>query len=244
MRVEGFVIHLARATQRRPQVEYLRARLPMPVHVVDAVDGRAMTPAEIDAVRRPALYRPHYPFALGAGEVGCFLSHRKAWREIIERDLDAGLVIEDDVAVNVDGFMRVMNVVQEIAGPADFVRFPRRLRGENGPTVGRGEGNCVVIEPRTPAFGMQMQLVGRDSARKLLAATEVFDRPVDAILQMRWLHGSRILSTRPLVIREIAQDLGGTLVQAGRRGLIETIVREVRRPLYRGSVRLRNRLGA
>jgi hypothetical protein len=53
----------------------------------------------------------------------------------------------------------------------------------------------------------------------------------------------RILSARPLVTREISSELGGTLIQTSRRSFIETVVREVRRPLYRGSVRLKNRLG-
>ena len=242
MRIEGFVIHLARAEQRRPQVETLRGSLPMPVHVIDAVDGRAMTPDQIAAVCQPALHWPRYPFALGAGEIGCFLSHRKAWREIVERDIVAGLIVEDDVAVDIGGFTRIMELVSAVAGPADFVRFPQKLRGETGAEVGSGQEGCSLIEPATPAFGMVMQLVGREAARKLLDATEVFDRPVDAVLQMRWLHGVRILSARPLVTTEISRDLGGTLAQSGRRGILETIGREIRRPLYRGAVRLRNRL--
>lgn len=242
MRIEGFVVHLARAEQRRPQVEALRNALPMPVHVVDAVDGRAMTPGEIAAVYRPRLHRPRYPFALGAGEIGCFLSHRKAWREIVTRGLDAGLIVEDDVAVDGEGLRRLLDLVGQVTGPADFVRFPQKERGEAGPVVARGEGGALLIEPATPAFGMVMQIVGRDAAARLLALTETFDRPVDAVLQMRWLHRLRVLSARPLVTAEISRDLGGTLAQSGRRGLFATAKREIQRPLYRGTVRLRNRL--
>jgi hypothetical protein len=32
------------------------------------------------------LHRPRYPFALRAAEIGCFLSHRRAWREILDRE--------------------------------------------------------------------------------------------------------------------------------------------------------------
>ena len=245
MRIEAFVIHLARAEQRRPQVEALRAALPMPVHVVDAVDGRAMAPGEIASVYRPRLHRPRYPFALGAGEIGCFLSHRKAWREIVERGLDAGLIVEDDVAVDAEGLRRLLDLVGTVTGPADFVRFPQKDRGETGPVVGRGEGGSLLIEPATPAFGMVMQIVGRDAAARLLALTETFDRPVDAVLQMRWLHRMRVLSARPLVTAEISRELGGTLAQSGaetgRRSLLDTVKREIQRPLYRVAVRLRNR---
>jgi GR25 family glycosyltransferase involved in LPS biosynthesis len=244
MRIEGFVIHLARAVQRRPQVETLRGALPMPVHIVDAVDGRAMTPAETAAVCRPRLYRPRYPFALGAGEIGCFLSHRKAWREIVERGLDAGLIVEDDVAVDTETFSRLLELVRTVAGPGDFIRFPQKLRGETGPVIASGDGGLSIIEPATPAFGMVMQIVGRDAAARLLELTETFDRPVDAVLQMRWLHGLRILSARPTVTTEISRELGGTLAQSSRKSLYGTLAREIRRPLYRGAVRLGNRLFA
>jgi len=242
MRIEGFVIHLARAERRRPQVEALRGALPMPVHVIEAVDGRAMTPNEIASVYRPRLYRPRYPFALGAGEIGCFLSHRKAWREIVARDLDAGLIVEDDVAVDAERLRRLLDLVGQVAGPADFVRFPQKERGEAGPVVGRGESGSLLIEPVTPAFGTVMQIVGRDAAARLLDLTETFDRPVDVLLQMRWLHRIRILSARPLVTAEISRELGGTLVQARRHSLSATMKREIQRPLYRGTVRLLNRL--
>lgn len=242
MRIEGFVIHLARAERRRPQVEALRGALPMPVHVIEAVDGRAMTPNEIASVYRPRLYRPRYPFALGAGEIGCFLSHRKAWREIVARDLDAGLIVEDDVPVDAERLRRLLDLVGQVAGPADFVRFPQKERGEAGPVVGRGESGSLLIEPVTPAFGTVMQIVGRDAAARLLDLTETFDRPVDVLLQMRWLHRIRILSARPLVTAEISRELGGTLVQARRHSLSATMKREIQRPLYRGTVRLLNRL--
>ena len=60
---------------------------------------------------------------------------------------------------------------------------------------------------------MQMQFVGREAARRLLAATETFDRPIDSLIQMQWLHGARVLSARPLVVREIDLELGGTVLQ-------------------------------
>jgi hypothetical protein len=59
---------------------------------------------------------------------------------------------------------------------------------------------------------------------------------------MRWLHRIRILSARPLVTAEISRELGGTLVQARRHSLSATMKREIQRPLYRGTVRLLNRL--
>ncbi|MCY0093295.1 hypothetical protein [Hoeflea ulvae] len=62
--VEAFIIHLARADARRPQVDRLLAACPVPAGIVDAVDGRDMSGAEIDAVYSSA---PCMPRAIRSG---------------------------------------------------------------------------------------------------------------------------------------------------------------------------------
>ncbi len=235
MRIEAFVIHLARAHQRRPQVEQLCAALPMPAHIVDAVDGRTLDDAAVAAVYERDLHRPRYPFALGKGEIGCFLSHRKAWQEIVERDLDAGLIVEDDVEVGPD-FPDVLKVATEVSSLADYVRFPRRTRGERTREALATSGDVAVMRTRLPGLGTQAQLVGRDAARMLLDFTRVFDRPVDTTLQMQWLHRVRMLTARPVTLREIHSAVGGSVVQAKGRPISHVLGREVRRSAYRLSL--------
>ena len=91
-KVEAFVIHLARATQRRAQVERIVAACPLKTRVLDAVDGRAMSEDERAAVYRADLHEPRYPFRIGPGEIGCFLSHRNAWQTMLDEGLDASLI--------------------------------------------------------------------------------------------------------------------------------------------------------
>ena len=86
IRAEAFIIHLARAEARKPQVERLAATLPLPINVINAVDGLALGDREIEAAYRRHLYRPRYPFALRKAEIGCFLSHRKAWQAACRAD--------------------------------------------------------------------------------------------------------------------------------------------------------------
>ena len=234
MRVEGFVIHLARAEQRQPQVEKLRRDLTMPVHVVDAVDGSNLTQEQIDVVYGRKLHRPRYPFDLRVGEVGCFLSHRDAWREIVRRDLDAGLIVEDDVEVDVGLLQQILDLHAGVFDPSDYLRLPRKSN-EKGEAIA-GAGNITIFEPVVPGVGMQMQLVGRDAAAALLAETERFDRPVDTTLQLR-RNDIRLLSSRPVCISEISARIGGSVIQKKSKGLREIISREVKRALYRAKVR-------
>ena len=92
------IIHLERSVERKPQVKKLKKDLPFQTKVVEAVDG---SNPDIDFSKSytPRLLRPRYPFSLRSAEVACFQSHRKCWQEILDRGLDAALIIEDDVDI-------------------------------------------------------------------------------------------------------------------------------------------------
>ena len=231
MKLRAFVIHLARAQERSAHVRSLLPRLPVDAAVLDAVDGTALSPAEINAVYRRQLVRPRYPFALRTGEIACFLSHRKAWQAILDANLDAGLIVEDDVEID-PGFARLLDFAVAQMRPGNYIRFPRRERGEAGPAIARS-GELSLVAPALPGLGTQAQLVTRQAASGLLAATETFDRPIDATLQMRWLHPARILAARPIRIREIHDHLGGSVIQKAKKPTSEIVAREWKRAAYR-----------
>ena len=239
MSCRGYIIHLKRATDRRRQAEAFAASLPMPAEILDAIDGRAMPAAALQERARRNLISPRYPFPLANGEIACFLSHRRAWQAIIDSGCDAGLIAEDDVAATSPDFLPLIKTVLDGMSPVDFVRFPMRARGEQGRRTW-GVGQLHVIEPRLPALNMQMQIVGREAARLLLAASEEFDRPVDSFVQMQWLHGARMLSARPIVIRELGGELGGSVIHPRRRTIVDRLVHEIQRPLIRLAVRQAN----
>lgn len=238
MKAEALVIHLARAEKRRSQVERLMVKLPLATVVIDAVDGLGEPDEALFSRYRRVLHGPRYPFELRRQEIACFLSHRKAWSEIVKRGLDAGLVVEDDVDTD-EVFGDVLEAVMAALQPRDLIRFPRWSRGEQGFEIARSR-HISIIEPGLPGLGMQMQLIGREAARSLLEATEQFDRPVDTTVQMRWLHSVRILSARPIAIREIHPALGGTVIQKKAKPYGEVLSREVKRSLYRLAVRMEN----
>jgi len=237
--VAAFIIHLERAAKRGEHVRGLIERLPVKAEILDAVDALEMGEGDITPVYARSLHSPYYPFELRKSEVACFLSHRKAWAAIVDRQLDAGLIIEDDVEVDA-GFAAQLKLAIDTVQPQDYIRFPRWPRGEAGTEIVRDGANSI-IEPELPGLGMQMQLVGREAASALLAATERFDRPVDTTIQMRWLHPIRVLSARPITIREIDFDLGGSIVQGKNKTLLGRLKREVLRPWYRVTLYLYNK---
>jgi GR25 family glycosyltransferase involved in LPS biosynthesis len=159
--------------------------------------------------------------------------------EIVDRDLDAGVIVEDDVGIDPANFSAALRFVLEIVGGGDYVRFPWRDHKDSGPTIA-AQGKFSLREPRHVGLGMLAQVVGRDAAARLLAATGSFDRPVDTFLQMRWAHHVRMLALTSVKLEHLDAKLGGTTLHRGGRSLREKLAREALRARYRASVALRN----
>ncbi|KAM8933898.1 inactive glycosyltransferase 25 family member 3 [Pelodytes ibericus] len=97
---EIFLINLVRRTERRERMLRSLHEQEIACRVLHAVDGRALNSSDIKHLGvnlLPGFYDPFSGRTLTKGEVGCFLSHFQIWKEIVDQQLDATLVLEDDV---------------------------------------------------------------------------------------------------------------------------------------------------
>jgi len=225
MNVKMMVIHMP-SSGRRQLVDRLLDACPYPSRILPAVDGRTLHSGESAGYRR-RLLAPGYPFPLTAGEIGCFLSHRAAWREIIAGGADFGLVFEVDDAL----FWPQVEMAVAVASPDAIVRFPI-----DAPQAGEA---VSITQTRHPRLRTQCQLVGSTAARRLLDSTTQFDRPVDSYLQLVWHHHVPTLTAAPSFLRERSAETGGSLIQAVSTTKPGKLWREIARPLYRAQVAIR-----
>ena len=234
MKVEGYIIHLTRAKARLPQVEKLKACLPVTTHVIDAVDAEQLSAAQ-KLTHQKNVHRPRYPFAMRQSEIACFLSHRLAWQTLLDSDNDAALIVEDDVDIDDTTFKPAYALACEHLADG-YVRFPKVLNELPLKIIASAE-KTTLFHPAALALGMQLQLVSRAAAVLLLKATERFDRPVDTSLQMRWLTGVSATVVSPSGVHEIDAQLGGTTI-GQKKSLREILHREIMRPVYRYKIHL------
>ena len=233
------IIHLERSVERKPQVKKLKKDLPFQTKVVEAVDG---SNPDIDFSKSytPRLLRPLYPFSLRSAEVACFQSHRKCWQEILDRGLEAALIIEDDVDI-IDGeFTAAVKLAMKEIKMGDLIRFPMKPREKPRNKSVRSD-NISIFEPTVVGLGTQAQIVTYDAARRLLEKTEHFDRPIDVYLQLRWKHGVRILTLWPHGVCERSSSLGGSLI-GKERSNGDKLRRELLRPFYRAKLNIYSRI--
>ncbi|MAO82233.1 MAG: glycosyl transferase [Nocardioides sp.] len=235
----SFIIHLARATMRKSNVERLAGTAPGDVCVVDAVDAEGLTGGVIAEWTGKTGRFPWYPFELRKSEIACFLSHRKVWEMIVESGEPGAFVFEDDVVLDSAEFEKARGLVLRYAEPHHFIRFPCVRREAPGMVIA-SEQDTHLFRPAVIGLGMQAQYVGRDAAARLLDTTRPFDRPVDTTLQMTWMTGQPAYSVWPSGVSEISSDIGGSMI-GSRKSVFERGYRELARPLYRVALWLTSR---
>jgi GR25 family glycosyltransferase involved in LPS biosynthesis len=236
---KAFILHLERAASRKANVQALKAALPIESEVVGAIDGARLTPPEVDAAYARRRFEPRYPFALAATEIGAFLSHRAAWRRIVDEDLDFAFIFEDDAEIDPGAFAALMAFVAAERDAWDYVLLPAKPT-QSGTAVAR-RGDLALLRPDAPPLRAIAQIVSRAAAARLLDRTLPFDRPIDTLLQMTWVTGQPLLVASPSPIRDVSRETGGSTVQRKSMGILDRLHHEAMRPIYRAQVLIRYR---
>lgn len=179
----ALVINLDDQPARLAHVRDEVGRLAVPgleVRRIAAVDGRAMDAAALDAFIGAS------PRARGwlPGQIGCLLSHREAWRAIVESGDGHGVVFEDDVHV-ARAAAPFLRDASWVPSDADVVRLEASGKAQRlGAPVATPHGRALrpVL---SEAWNGTAYLIRADTAAMLLAAPRRWWQPLDFLLYDR-----------------------------------------------------------
>lgn len=236
--IATYIIHLQRAVARKANAEALCDQLGPNARIIHAVDSLDLDRLIVEARSNGSPQYPPYPFPPKSTEVATFQSHRACWQQLLDDGHDAALIVEDDIRLE-PGFQDALSLAISNLPRGGFVRFPWKRR-EALRSVVASSGVVQLYRPKVVGLGMLAQIVTRDAARRLLATSEQFDRPVDTFLQLSWVHGVDVMSVWPSGVVEISDALGGSTIHT-RRMRSDWLRREILRPAYRLAVSLRSR---
>lgn len=233
MTTSALVITLRRSSARAQQVCRIMERCPVPCEIWDASDGAQMSNEQIATVYQPRLHTPYYPFPLRPGEIGCFLSHRRIWQRMVDESIPRLLILEDDIEM-LPNFDQSLQHAIETAPHDGYVQFQVRQLRIAGDGSSRN-GQPRLIKPTVVPLRTSAQLVTLNAATRLLHFTDTFDRPVDASIQLTWMHGATVLVSSPQSVTEVSASIGGSTIgtQKNRKPVLKRIRREFDRTLYR-----------
>jgi len=195
---EAFVINLDRHPERLKFMRTQFQALGLDFTRVQAVDG------SVEADRRDLSAASYAP--LSVGEIGCFESHRKAWRMIVERDLPCGIVFEDDVAIASD--LGQLQFDEDLLQSADLIKIDTHPRASLLGTIDhalQGSERRVVrlLGSENSASGY---VITRHGAERLLKLSENYILPLDLFLyhsEYSVFIGSKIWKLMPTAVTQV-----------------------------------------
>ena len=175
MTVPVYLINLDRSPDRLNQMESRFSEIGVTFERVKAFDGKNLRAEEINAVR---LFVPGW-LPLSAGEVGCYLSHRKCWQLISNREDPYGCIFEDDVLL-APQLGEFLSDAEWVPKNADVVKLET-----SGIKVWLDAGRINLNEGfqlsrlRSVHYRAGGYILSREAAKNLVSQTRRFSVPVD-----------------------------------------------------------------
>ena len=188
------VINLDHSTARLAETRRQLEQLGLPFHRIPAVDGLALSAPERSRCYDPGLNRLQFHKSLSDGEIGCYLSHLRAWQWIVDHDLDYALILEDDVACGPE-LIAALDCLEQLPPGWDLIKLGSFSRKPILATTSVDSFQlCRYLKPPISAFA---QVVSRRAAEQLLRTRVPFGRPIDVDLQHPWETGLEVLGLEP-----------------------------------------------
>ncbi len=188
------VINLDRSTARLARIQSQLAALGLPFHRLPAVDGNGLPNAGGEPAYSEELNRRLYHKPLVPGEIGCYLSHLRAWQWLLDHSCKSAVILEDDVTVGED-FVPALELLSRIAEPWDVIKLGSL---SSKPVLHSTPlGPFALRRYRKTPISAFAQAVSRQGAEKLLRTRLPFGRPVDVDLQHVWENDLSVFGLEP-----------------------------------------------
>jgi GR25 family glycosyltransferase involved in LPS biosynthesis len=152
--------------------------------------------------------------SLTSGEVAAYAGHRRVWQAFIDGGGAHALIFEDDFHIaDVNRFRDVLAECLSIDDTWDIVKFfdfnPKRVVRR------RHLATTDLVAYKYPASGAVAYFISSAAARRLLKRNYIY-RPIDEDLSWPWEFGLRVWSTQPNLVKEVSEELGGSLLEITR----------------------------
>jgi glycosyl transferase family 25 len=198
--IPTIVINLDRDMDRRTTMATRLSALNVPHTFLRALDGRDLSPEELERYAPRA--QRDYPIPLLPGEIACGISHLTAIAAGLRHDGDFFCVLEDDLLVEPD--LAVCLDPQFLASlPAfDVLRlFTHIDRWDKPSKIVKYFNDRIVVRMLRPGWGCQGQIYSRRGAEKILKSMTNVCAPMDfALYHDCRVSGLKVLEMRPGIV--------------------------------------------
>ena len=190
------LISLKRSESRRPVAVGALSRLSyLDWHILEGIDGLQLqnTPPEY----REAKVTRLLGFPLTPSEIGCFLSHRQAWVQCIEKDQPT-LILEDDFCV-APNFEQVISALNHQDLDWDIARLQGLVDTPHSVII--SESDFQIVVNHEDPLGATGYIIKPNAAKKLVQQSNEIYEPLDHFLEHHRKHHQKIIAFKPYPIK-------------------------------------------
>ena len=210
--IQAYYISLEKAEDRRKRLLPLLEKLRIPFEWIVAVYGKELPRPEKDKVTDKEIFRALMGKNIVDGEIGCYLSHLKAWKTFLQSKHSYALIIEDDASFNPVELNKVVNELIANNDKWDYVNLDP-WRTTNARAIKNISDKFCLMVPKQRVWLTTCQLINRKAAASLIQRALPIKMPVDHFVYRSWELGYKFRTVEPKIVRQIGND---TYIQQNR----------------------------
>lgn len=196
MQILILVINLDRSADRLGDMARKLDSMGLSFERIVAVDGSTLTEERKRGVYRKRFWRRE----LTAGEIGCYLSHLKAMRYMLEKKVDKAIILEDDVELS-EEFRLIALGHKDIKLDFDILKLKGRVPAKQTYFEVSPHSDKKIISVFT-SYGSAAYLLTEKGARRVLDRLSVIKYPYDNDLFCNWRNGLTIYNLFPYPVHQ------------------------------------------
>jgi glycosyl transferase family 25 len=189
--IQVLVISLAGSDARQQKVRAELDKTSLNWRFLDAVRGSTLI--SIPKEYKPAKVKNLLGFELTPNELGCFLSHKKAWQECVDKNIPT-IIFEDDFFL-LPHFEKAIAYLMNDGGNWKAVRLQGLSKVSQA--VIQSNGDISLVRNIGDAVGATAYLLKPEAAKILVEASNDIYEPLDHFLEHHQKHHLEFLAISP-----------------------------------------------
>jgi len=191
LNLQTIVISLLRSPQRREKAAAELSRTNLKWSFLDAVDGSKLQSHPLEYKSRKV--KRLLGFELTPNEIGCFLSHKRAWQECLKSNQPT-LVFEDDFML-LPHFEKTLQLL--LTEFQDWVLIRLQALAKTRHDVVKTIGDLSIVKNHEDPLGATAYIIKPEAARILIEHAKDIYEPLDHFLEHETKHGIEMLAVKP-----------------------------------------------
>ncbi|WP_421716481.1 glycosyltransferase family 25 protein [Arcobacter arenosus] len=185
--IEVFIVNLEKDIKKRKYMEQLfEKNTSLKYNFIQAIYGKDLSIDDLNSIYSEKQAKKILNRELSLGEIGCALSHKIIYQQMIDQNIGIALIVEDDISFNND-LSKALEKVTEFPNDWEIVllgHHPAHSRKEitKNNIWGLKQNlfnNYSLVRPAEHAYGTYGYMISLKGAKKLLKELNKIYMPID-----------------------------------------------------------------